>query len=77
MLQVEEEEAWIKEKEAIATSTEFGKDLNAVLHSKQKHQALEKEVSGRNDHFKSMCESGKYVQHQYIVSLYFHHSCDR
>lgn len=59
MLQVEEEEAWIKEKEAIATSMEFGKDLNAVLHSQQKHQALEIEISGRSDHFKTMCENGR------------------
>ena len=59
MLQVEEEEAWIKEKEAIASSMEFGKDLNGVLHSRQKHQALENEVTGREDHFKMMCEKGK------------------
>ena len=60
MLRVEEEEAWIKEKEAIASSMEFGKDLNAVLLSRQKHQALENEITGRQDHFKSTCEKGKY-----------------
>ncbi len=58
MLRVEEEEAWIKEKEAIASSMEFGKDLNAVLLSRQKHQALENEITGRQDHFKSTCEKG-------------------
>ena len=58
MLHLEEEEAWIKEKEAIALSVEFGKDLNAVLLSRQKHQALEGEVAGREPHFKTMCEGG-------------------
>lgn len=58
LLCVEEEEAWIKEKEAIASSMEFGKDLNAVLLSKQKQQVLEGEVSGRESHFKTICDSG-------------------
>ena len=58
LLRVEEEEAWIKEKEAIASSMEFGKDLNAVLLSRQKQQVLEGEVSGRESHFKTICDSG-------------------
>lgn len=58
MLRIEEEEAWIKEKEAIASSMDFGKDLNAVMLSKQKHQSLEAEFTGREPHFKSTCETG-------------------
>ena len=58
LLQIEEEEAWIKEKEAIASSMDFGKDLNGVLLSKQKHQLLEAEISGREPHFKTICEKG-------------------
>ena len=69
MLQVEEEEAWIKEKEAIASSMEFGKDLNAVLLSRQKHQALEDEVSGRQDHFKTMCGKGELLNIHYSSLL--------
>ena len=59
MLQIEEEEAWIKEREAIASSMDFGKDLNAVMLSKQKHQTLEAEITGREPHFKSTCETGQ------------------
>ena len=59
MLRIEEEEAWVKEKETIASSSDFGKDLNAVILAKQKHQTLEAEVNGREPHFKSICEAGK------------------
>ena len=60
LLRIEEVEAWIKEKEALASAMDFGKDLNAVLLSKQKHLALEADVSGREPHFQSLCEAGKY-----------------
>lgn len=58
-MRIEEEETWIKEKEAVAASMEFGKDLNGVLLSQQKHQALEAEVIGREPHFQSVCKIGK------------------
>lgn len=58
MLQIEEEEAWVKEKETIASSADFGKDLNAVILAKQKHHTLEDEVKGREPHFTQLCDTG-------------------
>ena len=37
---IEDEEAWIKEREAIATSTNVGKDLTGVQSLQKKHQVL-------------------------------------
>ena len=45
-LQVEEEEAWIREKEPMASSADFGKDISSVVKLKQKHQTLETELQG-------------------------------
>lgn len=58
LLQIEEEEAWIKEKKALSSSMDFGKDLNSVSLSKQKHQVLVDDVLGREPHFKVICEKG-------------------
>ena len=45
-LQVEEEETWIREKEPLASSTDYGRDMNTVIKLQQKHQALEAEIQG-------------------------------
>ncbi len=45
-LQVEEEEAWIREKEPMAASMDYGKDINSVMKLQQKHQSLEAEIQG-------------------------------
>ena len=45
-LQVEEEEAWIREKEPLASSLDYGRDMNSVIKLQQKHQALEAEIQG-------------------------------
>lgn len=45
-LQVEEEEAWIREKEPMASSSDYGKDINSVMKLQQKHQTLEAEIRG-------------------------------
>lgn len=58
LLQVEEEEAWIKEKEALCSSMDFGKDLNAVMLSQQKQKVLEGDIEGREPHFKAICDKG-------------------
>ena len=55
---VEEEEAWIREKEQIASSTDHGKDLVGVLHLLKKHEALEAEVSGREPRMQAVCQMG-------------------
>lgn len=46
-LQVEEEEAWIREKEPMASSADYGKDINSVMKLQQKHQTLEAEIKGQ------------------------------
>ena len=43
-LQVDEEEAWIREREPQASSTDYGKDHSGVVALQQKHQALEAEI---------------------------------
>ena len=48
-LHVEEEEAWIREKEPLASSADFGKDIGSVVKLKQKHQTLEAELQGEDD----------------------------
>ena len=45
-LRVEEEESWIREKEPLASSTDYGRDRNSVVQLQQKHQALEAEIQG-------------------------------
>ena len=45
-LQVDEEEAWIREREPQASSTDYGKDHSGVVALQQKHQALEAEIQG-------------------------------
>ena len=45
-LQVDEEEAWIREREPQAGSSDYGKDHSGVVALQQKHQALEAEIQG-------------------------------
>ena len=45
-LTVEEEEAWVREKEPLANSLDFGRDQNSVAQLQQKHQMLEGAVAG-------------------------------
>lgn len=45
-LRVDEEEAWIREREPAAASTDYGKDHSAVVALQQKHEALEAEIEG-------------------------------
>ncbi|XP_065832232.1 spectrin beta chain, non-erythrocytic 1-like [Oscarella lobularis] len=49
---VEEEEAWIREKEQVASSVDHGKDLVGVMHLIKKHEALEAELQGQDSHVK-------------------------
>jgi spectrin beta len=61
---VEEEEAWIREKEQIASSTDHGKDLVGVLHLLKKHEALEAEISGREPKMQAVCQVGDEMKHR-------------
>ena len=47
-LRVEEEESWIREKEPLASSTDYGRD-RSVVQLQQKHQALEAEIQGERN----------------------------
>ena len=51
---------------------EFGKDLNSVLLSQQKHQALEAEVTGREPHFQSVCKIGKQFKSFSVINDTYH-----
>ncbi len=46
-LQVDEEESWIREKEPLASSADYGRDVKGVVKLQQKHQLLEAEIQGR------------------------------
>ena len=48
-LQVDEEEAWIREREPQAGSSDYGKDHSGVVALQQKHQALEAEIQGEEE----------------------------
>jgi spectrin alpha len=43
---IEDELAWIKEKERLAASTDFGKDLTGVQNLQKKHLAFDAELKG-------------------------------
>ena len=45
-LQVDEEESWIREKEPLASSADYGRDVKGVVKLQQKHQTLEAEIQG-------------------------------
>ena len=42
----EEEEAWVREKEPLAYSLDFGRDRNSVVQLQQRHQMLEGAIAG-------------------------------
>uniref|UniRef100_A0A8C4WXB9 Spectrin alpha, non-erythrocytic 1 n=1 Tax=Eptatretus burgeri TaxID=7764 RepID=A0A8C4WXB9_EPTBU len=56
---VEDEEAWIREKEPVAASTNRGKDLIGVQNLLKKHQALQAEIAGHEPRIKSVVHKGE------------------
>lgn len=50
---IDDEDSWIKEKEPLAQSTNFGSSLSGVQTLVKKHNALLAELTGRNSHFQS------------------------
>ncbi|XP_077987102.1 spectrin alpha chain, non-erythrocytic 1-like isoform X2 [Glandiceps talaboti] len=56
---IEDEEAWIREKEPIAASTNRGRDLIGVQNLLKKHQALQAEVAGHESRIKAVCQTGQ------------------
>ena len=56
---IDDEEAWIREKEPIAGSTNRGRDLIGVQNLIKKHQALQTEISGHEPRITSVCKIGR------------------
>ncbi|KXJ20343.1 Spectrin alpha chain, non-erythrocytic 1 [Exaiptasia diaphana] len=56
---VEDEQAWIREKEPIASSTNTGRDLFGAQNLSKKHQALMTEISGHEPRIKAVESSGQ------------------
>lgn len=56
---IEDEEAWIREKEPIAASTNRGRDLIGVQNLIKKHQAVLNEISNHEHRIRSVCSVGE------------------
>ncbi|XP_048842774.1 spectrin beta chain, non-erythrocytic 1-like isoform X2 [Brienomyrus brachyistius] len=54
-----EEEGWIREKEQILSSEDYGRDLTSVLRLLSKHKAFEDEMIGRNGHLQHTVREGE------------------
>ncbi|XP_069033280.1 spectrin beta chain, non-erythrocytic 1 isoform X1 [Embiotoca jacksoni] len=54
-----EEEGWIKEKEQILSSEDYGKDLTGALRLLSQHKAFEDEMSGRAAHLQQTIKQGE------------------
>ncbi|KAM9154730.1 spectrin beta chain, non-erythrocytic 1 isoform 3-T3 [Pangshura tecta] len=54
-----EEEGWIREKEQILSSDDFGKDLTSIVRLLSKHKAFEDEMSGRSGNFQQAIKEGE------------------
>lgn len=52
--EIDELESWIREKEHIFFSLDYGKDLTSVLVLQSKHSAFEDELSAWRDHLKQV-----------------------
>lgn len=56
---IEDEEAWIREKEPIAASTNRGRDLIGVQNLIKKHQAVVSEINNHEHRILSVCKTGE------------------
>ncbi|KAL0276367.1 UNVERIFIED_CONTAM: hypothetical protein PYX00_003957 [Menopon gallinae] len=56
---VEDEEAWIREKEPVAASTNRGRDLIGVQNLIKKHQAVLAEINNHENRIAAVCQSGQ------------------
>ncbi|XP_032452714.1 spectrin alpha chain isoform X2 [Nasonia vitripennis] len=55
---VEDEEAWIREKEPVAASTNRGRDLIGVQNLQKKHQAVLAEINNHEPRVAAVCAAG-------------------
>ncbi|XP_075227894.1 alpha spectrin isoform X2 [Lycorma delicatula] len=56
---IEDEEAWIREKEPVAASTNRGRDLIGVQNLMKKHQAVLAEINNHENRILMVCQSGQ------------------
>ena len=56
--EADKEDSWLREREPLAGSPNYGTDLTSVLKLQQKHQALEVELQGHQKDFQSVCKQG-------------------
>ncbi|XP_060790175.1 spectrin beta chain, erythrocytic isoform X5 [Neoarius graeffei] len=57
--EIAELESWIREKEHIFSSLDYGKDMTSVLVLQSKHSAFEDELGARCDHLKQVMGDGE------------------
>ncbi|XP_006891866.1 PREDICTED: spectrin beta chain, erythrocytic [Elephantulus edwardii] len=57
--EMDEAESWIKEKEQIYSSLDYGKDLTSVLILQRKHKAFEDELRGLDTHLKQVFQEAE------------------
>ncbi|XP_072752026.1 spectrin alpha chain [Anoplolepis gracilipes] len=55
---IEDEEAWIREKEPVAASTNRGRDLIGVQNLQKKHQAVLAEINNHEPRVAAVCQAG-------------------
>lgn len=53
------QEGWIREKEQILSSEDYGKDLTGTVRLLSQHKAFEDEMSGRAAHLQQTIKQGK------------------
>uniref|UniRef100_A0A673I4N0 Spectrin beta chain n=2 Tax=Sinocyclocheilus rhinocerous TaxID=307959 RepID=A0A673I4N0_9TELE len=57
--EIAELESWIREKEHIFSSLDYGKDLTSVLVLQSKHSVFEDELAARQDNLKQVMDEGE------------------
>uniref|UniRef100_A0A8C5T055 Calponin-homology (CH) domain-containing protein n=1 Tax=Laticauda laticaudata TaxID=8630 RepID=A0A8C5T055_LATLA len=57
--ELDEAESWIREKEQIYSSLDYGKDLTSILILQRKHKAFEDELRGLEAHLKQIIKEGE------------------
>uniref|UniRef100_A0A452QUM3 Spectrin beta chain, erythrocytic n=1 Tax=Ursus americanus TaxID=9643 RepID=A0A452QUM3_URSAM len=57
--EMDEAESWIKEKEQIYSSLDYGKDLTSVLILQRKHKAFEDELRGLDTHLEQIFQEAE------------------
>ena len=59
LAKIEEEEAWISEKQQLLTVPDLGDNMAAVQGLLKKHDAFETDISVHGDRFTDICEAGQ------------------